>query len=107
MACPCLLLHKLTQRVLFPLEALNSTCVDMDVDLIVRFFSLVACCIWFWYAGLELGMSGEVHRAAYNMPMALLVRTFESYLDHLLSSSSFTLILHHEAQDSQSGLTTQ
>jgi hypothetical protein len=44
MACPCLLLLKLSPTGLVSLGSLNSTCVDMDVDLLVRFFFLVACC---------------------------------------------------------------
>jgi len=48
--------------------------VDMDVDLIVRFFFLLWRVVFdSGMQGFELGMSGEVHRAAYNMPVALLV----------------------------------
>ena len=51
----------------------------------------------FGMQGLYSGKWG--YRAAYNMPVVLLVRAIASYLDRSHFILSLILVLHHEAQD--------
>jgi hypothetical protein len=80
-----------SQRVLVLLVVLHSTCVDMDVDLIVRFFPFS------WRVVHSVVGAGGGSRVAYNMPVTLSVRAFASYLDRSHSTFLLTLVFHHEA----------
>ena len=69
---PWLVAAQASQRVLSLLVALTSTLVDMDVDLIVRFFFLCGVL----YLALACRMCTRVSGgfcAAYNMLLALVI----------------------------------